>query len=121
MLVEISEMDSLLISAEEASLTTPSVTLSMELMMPFTAADADSTLCDWTWATATTLSAASLFCREMLVSSVAITLMLAGKVVTGPVALIPVLASNLVAATGAGSAGVLLAGMFGSVLVAGLG
>jgi len=52
---------------------------------------------------------------------VAITLTLAGKVVTGPATLIPVVASILVAATGAGSASVLIAGIVASVLVAGLG
>ena len=52
---------------------------------------------------------------------VAVTLTLAGKVVTGPAALIPVMASTLVAVSGGGSASVLIAGIFASVLVAGLG
>ncbi len=40
---------------------------------------------------------------------------------TGPAALIPVLASIVAAVAGAGAAGVLIAGIFASVLVAGLG
>ena len=52
---------------------------------------------------------------------VAVTLTLAGKVVTGPAALIPVMASTLVAVSGGGSASVLIAGIVASVLVAGLG
>ncbi len=51
---------------------------------------------------------------------IAVTLTLAGKVLTGPAALIPVLASIIVAVAGAGAAGVLIAGIFASVLVAGL-
>ena len=52
---------------------------------------------------------------------VAVTVTLGGKVVTSPMALIPVLASALVAIGGGGAAGVLIAGIFASVLVAGLG
>ena len=52
---------------------------------------------------------------------VAVTLTLAVKVVTTPMALVPVVASIAVAVRGAGSAGVLIAGIFASVLVAGLG
>jgi chromate transporter len=52
---------------------------------------------------------------------VAVTLTLAGKVVTGPAALIPVMASTLVALSGGGSASVLIAGILASMLVAGLG
>ena len=51
---------------------------------------------------------------------VAVTLTLAGKVVTGPAALIPVIASIVAAVSGAGSAGVLIAGIFASVLSAAL-
>ena len=52
---------------------------------------------------------------------IAVTLTLAGRVITRPAALIPIGASILVAVAGAGAAGVLIAGIFASVLVAGLG
>ncbi len=52
---------------------------------------------------------------------IAVTLTLAGRVITSPAALIPVVASTLAAVAGAGAAGVLIAGIFASVLVAGLG
>ena len=51
----------------------------------------------------------------------AVTVTLGGKVMTNPTALIPVLASALVAIGGGGAAGMLIAGIFASVLVAGLG
>lgn len=52
---------------------------------------------------------------------VVVTLALAGKVVTSPLSMIPIVASILVAARGAGSAGVLLAGISASLVMAGLG
>jgi chromate transporter len=52
---------------------------------------------------------------------IAVTLALAGKVVTSPLSVIPIAASLLAAARGAGSIGILLAGIFASVLLAGLG
>jgi chromate transporter len=52
---------------------------------------------------------------------IAVTVTLGGKVMTNPMALIPVLASALVALGGGGAALMLGAGIFASVLVAGLG
>lgn len=52
---------------------------------------------------------------------VAVTGALAARVATNPLAVIPVAAAALVALRGAGAVGVLVAGMFASVLVAGLG
>jgi chromate transporter len=52
---------------------------------------------------------------------VAVTVTLAFRTVTSPAALIPMVASTLAAVGGAGSAGVLIAGIFASVLLAGLG
>jgi chromate transporter len=51
----------------------------------------------------------------------AVTVTLAMKVITNPWALVPVGASALVAARGAGAVEILIAGMFASALVAGLG
>jgi chromate transporter len=52
---------------------------------------------------------------------VAVTVTLALKVVTTPLALIPIAAAMLAAFSGGGVVGVLIAGMFASALVAGLG
>lgn len=52
---------------------------------------------------------------------VAVTVTLAARIVTNPWALVPVAASALVAARGAGAAGILIAGMFASTILAGLG
>ena len=52
---------------------------------------------------------------------VAVTVTLAAKVVTSPLALIPIATATLVAFRGGGAIGVLVAGMFASALVAGLG
>jgi chromate transporter len=52
---------------------------------------------------------------------IAVTITLGGKVLAGPAAVIPVLASFAAAVAGAGAAGVLIAGICASVLVAGLG
>lgn len=52
---------------------------------------------------------------------VAVTSALAVRVTTSPLALIPIAAASLVALRGGGAVGVLVAGMFASALVAGLG
>jgi chromate transporter len=52
---------------------------------------------------------------------VAVTSALAVRVTTSPLALIPIAAASLVALGGGGAVGVLVAGMFASALVAGLG